>query len=225
MRLGLLYGFSHSHDSLNLVLEAERLGFDSVWTGEAWGSDTIMPLAWVGALTKKIRLGTGDHADAGAHARDDGDDRDDAGRDVGRTLHPRRRAVGAAGGRRMARSAVRQAAACATASTSRSCARFSRARRRWNSRATSTRSRTAAPARPGLGKPLRPILHGRRDMEIYMASISAKRGRARGRNRRRRDSGLDEPGAMGPVHAEPRARIQEGRRRARSRTNSTSRRS
>ncbi|MGH7913223.1 MAG: hypothetical protein ACREPW_01050 [Candidatus Binataceae bacterium] len=36
MRLGLLYGFSHSHDSLNLVLEAERLGYDSVWTGEAW---------------------------------------------------------------------------------------------------------------------------------------------------------------------------------------------
>lgn len=35
MRLGLLYGFSHSHDSLNLVLEAERLGYDSVWTGEA----------------------------------------------------------------------------------------------------------------------------------------------------------------------------------------------
>jgi len=58
MRLGLLYGFSHSHDSLNLVLEAERLGYDSVWTGEAWGSDTIVPLAWVGALTKKIRLGT-----------------------------------------------------------------------------------------------------------------------------------------------------------------------
>ena len=54
MRLGLLYGFSHSHDSLNLMLEAERLGYDSVWTGEAWGSDTIVPLAWIGALTKKI---------------------------------------------------------------------------------------------------------------------------------------------------------------------------
>ncbi len=53
MRLGLLYGFSHSHDSLDLVLEAERLGYDSVWTGEAWGSDTIVPLAWIGALTKK----------------------------------------------------------------------------------------------------------------------------------------------------------------------------
>ncbi len=53
MRLGLLYGFSHSHESLDLVLEAERLGYDSVWTGEAWGSDTIVPLAWIGALTKK----------------------------------------------------------------------------------------------------------------------------------------------------------------------------
>src|SRR6185437_16894179 len=58
MRLGLLYGFSHSHESLDLVLEAERLGYDSVWTGEAWGSDTIVPLAWLGALTRKIRLGT-----------------------------------------------------------------------------------------------------------------------------------------------------------------------
>ena len=58
MRLGLLHGFSHSHDSLNLVLEAERLGYDSVWTGEAWGSDTIVPLAWIAALTRKIRLGT-----------------------------------------------------------------------------------------------------------------------------------------------------------------------
>ena len=32
--------------------------YDSVWTGEAWGSDTIVPLAWLGALTRKIRLGT-----------------------------------------------------------------------------------------------------------------------------------------------------------------------
>src|SRR5437868_13695435 len=58
MRLGLLYGFSNSHESIDIVLEAERLGYDSVWTGEAWGSDSIVPLAWIGALTRKIRLGT-----------------------------------------------------------------------------------------------------------------------------------------------------------------------
>jgi F420-dependent oxidoreductase-like protein len=39
--------------------EAERLGFDSVWTAEAYGSDALIPLAWWGAQTERIRLGTG----------------------------------------------------------------------------------------------------------------------------------------------------------------------
>jgi F420-dependent oxidoreductase-like protein len=43
---------------LDLILEAERLGFDSVWTAEAYGSDAITPLAWIGAQTTRIRLGT-----------------------------------------------------------------------------------------------------------------------------------------------------------------------
>ncbi|MGY8805982.1 MAG: LLM class flavin-dependent oxidoreductase, partial [bacterium] len=34
------------------------LGFDSIWTAEAWGSDAFTPLSWVGAHTSKIRLGT-----------------------------------------------------------------------------------------------------------------------------------------------------------------------
>ncbi len=41
------------------VLEAERLGFDSVWTAEAYGSDALIPLAWWGARTERINLGTG----------------------------------------------------------------------------------------------------------------------------------------------------------------------
>ena len=40
------------------MLEAERLGFDSVWTAEAYGSDALMPLAWWGAATEQIKLGT-----------------------------------------------------------------------------------------------------------------------------------------------------------------------
>ncbi|MFZ0040848.1 MAG: LLM class F420-dependent oxidoreductase [Solirubrobacteraceae bacterium] len=40
------------------VLEADRLGFDSVWTAEAYGSDALMPLAWWGARTEQIKLGT-----------------------------------------------------------------------------------------------------------------------------------------------------------------------
>jgi F420-dependent oxidoreductase-like protein len=60
MRLGLITGYSGSQVSLNLELikEAERLGFDSVWTAEAYGSDAVTPLAWIGAHTEKIRLGT-----------------------------------------------------------------------------------------------------------------------------------------------------------------------
>lgn len=41
------------------ILEAERLGFTSVWTAEAYGSDALTPLAWWGARTERIHLGTG----------------------------------------------------------------------------------------------------------------------------------------------------------------------
>jgi F420-dependent oxidoreductase-like protein len=60
MRLGLTVGYSGRGMGmpLDLILEAERLGFDSVWTAEAYGSDAITPLAWVGAQTTRIRLGT-----------------------------------------------------------------------------------------------------------------------------------------------------------------------
>jgi F420-dependent oxidoreductase-like protein len=40
------------------IAEAERLGFDSVWTAEAYGSDCLTPLAWWGASTERIKLGT-----------------------------------------------------------------------------------------------------------------------------------------------------------------------
>ncbi len=41
------------------VVEAERLGVDSVWSAEAWGMDGVAPLAYLAARTTKIRLGTG----------------------------------------------------------------------------------------------------------------------------------------------------------------------
>ncbi len=40
------------------LAEAERLGFDSCWTAEAYGSDALTPLAWWGAATTRIKLGT-----------------------------------------------------------------------------------------------------------------------------------------------------------------------
>jgi F420-dependent oxidoreductase-like protein len=60
MRLGLMLGYSGRRLELPLALaqEADRLGYDSVWTSEAWGSDALTPLAWLGAHTGRIRLGT-----------------------------------------------------------------------------------------------------------------------------------------------------------------------
>jgi len=47
------------YGALEGIKEAERLGFDSAWTAEAYGSDALTPLAWWGASTERIRLGTG----------------------------------------------------------------------------------------------------------------------------------------------------------------------
>lgn len=60
MRLGMMFGYSGAQISIDidLIREAERLGYDSVWTAEAWGSDAVSPLAWIGAQTSTIRLGT-----------------------------------------------------------------------------------------------------------------------------------------------------------------------
>ncbi len=46
-------------DIVDYVIEAEKLGVDRAWTAEAWGQDAIAPLAFVGARTSRIRLGTG----------------------------------------------------------------------------------------------------------------------------------------------------------------------
>src|SRR5215470_16988058 len=43
---------------MDLVWEAERLGYDAVWAGEAYGTDAVTPVAWVLAQTKKIKAGT-----------------------------------------------------------------------------------------------------------------------------------------------------------------------
>ena len=61
MRLGLMVGYwmFGPEDPIDMVLEAERLGFDSVWTAEAYGSDAVSLLCWLGARTTKIKLGTG----------------------------------------------------------------------------------------------------------------------------------------------------------------------
>ena len=58
MRVGLQLGYDDPGFWVGLAEEAERCGFHSVWTSEAYGSDAVSPLAWVGARTTRIALGT-----------------------------------------------------------------------------------------------------------------------------------------------------------------------
>lgn len=62
LKLGVQLGFRGPGPNPNMVeiaKQAEHLGFDSVWTAETWGSDVFTPLAWIGAHTSRIKLGTG----------------------------------------------------------------------------------------------------------------------------------------------------------------------
>ena len=62
MKLGLNLGYLvpgvSPADHLEIVQEAERLGYDSVWAAEAYGSDTATVLAWLAGNTRKIKLGS-----------------------------------------------------------------------------------------------------------------------------------------------------------------------
>ena len=62
MKLGLNLGYwaagGEPREHLNRDLEAERLGYDCVWTAEAYGWDAVTPLTWIAARTKRIKVGT-----------------------------------------------------------------------------------------------------------------------------------------------------------------------
>jgi F420-dependent oxidoreductase-like protein len=61
MRLGLMVGYSGATVAIDIdmIREAERLGYHSVWTAEAWGADAVAPAAWIAAQTSRIKIGTG----------------------------------------------------------------------------------------------------------------------------------------------------------------------
>jgi F420-dependent oxidoreductase-like protein len=61
MRLALNLNYSGASVALDMdkILEAERLGYSSVWTAEAYGSDAVTPAAWIAARTTRINVGTG----------------------------------------------------------------------------------------------------------------------------------------------------------------------
>ena len=61
MKIGLQMGYwgaGPPPNAVELVMEADRLGYDSVWTAESYGSDALTPLAWWGSQTERVRLGT-----------------------------------------------------------------------------------------------------------------------------------------------------------------------
>src|SRR5437879_10372500 len=60
MKLGMFVRTAEAANRLNMdvVLEAERLGFDSCWSGESYSSDAVTPVAWVLARTTRIKAGT-----------------------------------------------------------------------------------------------------------------------------------------------------------------------
>ena len=61
MKLALSIGYSGAHMTLPVerVKRAEALGYHSVWTAEAYGSDALSPLAYLAAVTQRIKLGAG----------------------------------------------------------------------------------------------------------------------------------------------------------------------
>jgi len=61
MRFGLNVGYSGARVAIdiNLIKEADRLGFHSVWSAEAYGSDAVTPLAWIAGQTERIHVASG----------------------------------------------------------------------------------------------------------------------------------------------------------------------
>ena len=111
MKLGVHVGYwglgMGPQDQLEVVQEAERLGYDSVWAAEAYGSDAATVLAWLAAGTSKIKLGSAIFQMPGRSAGDDRDDRGDDRRAVRRPDDAGHRLLGSAGRRGLARAALR----------------------------------------------------------------------------------------------------------------------
>ena len=78
LKLGLNTGYwagGPPHGAAEAIAAADELGFDSIWTAEAYGSDALTPLAWWGAATSQRAPRHRDRADVGAPAHGDGDGR------------------------------------------------------------------------------------------------------------------------------------------------------
>ncbi len=175
MRLALNLNYSGSAVDVDLerILEAERLGYDSVWTAEAYGSDAVTMAAWVAARTERIHVGTGIMQIAGRS--------------------PAMTAMTAMTLDALSRGRFRLGLGVSNPQVVEGWHGQA-----WGKPLTKTREyveivRTilrrekplqyrgehyeipyAGPGATGLGKPLKSILHGRADLPIYLASIGPK---------------------------------------------------
>ena len=179
MKLGLVIGYWSSGPPAGIeesIAEAERLGFDSMWTAEAYGSDCFTPLAWWGRGTSRLRLGTGVTQLSAPHAGGHGDDGDDPRPPLRRAGDPRARCLRAAGGGRVVRPAVRQALGA-----------HARVRARSSGDIVARKEPIDFPGRhyrmpldaahggTGLGKPLKSIIHPYRDsIPIFLGAEGPK---------------------------------------------------
>ena len=155
---------------MKLVQQAEALGFDSVWSAEAYGSDAITPLAWIAAQTRR----------SGSAPRI----MQMPGRTPAMTAMTAMTldtlsggASSSASGRRVRRWS-RAGTACPTASRSTRTREYIDIVRQILAREKPVEHHGehyeipyTGPGATGLGKPLKSILHGRHDMPIYTPSI------------------------------------------------------
>jgi F420-dependent oxidoreductase-like protein len=175
MRLGLALGYSGARVQLDVqgVQEAERLGYHSVWTAESYGSDAVVPLAWLGAVTYRIHLGTGILQMAA--------------RTPAMTAMTAMTLDGLSGGRLLLGLGVSGPQVVEGWHGQPFGAPLGRTReyvaivRAILARARPLEHEGAhyqipyrGPGATGLGKPLRSIVHGRRDLPIYLAAIGPR---------------------------------------------------
>src|SRR3989449_584740 len=175
MKLALTLSYSGAQMSLDMerILEVERLGFDSVWSAESYGSDAVTPAAWIAARTARIHVGTGIMQLAA--------------RSPAATAMTAMTLDGLSGGRFRLGLGVSgpqvvegwhgQPFGKPLARTREYVAIVRRVLRREKPlefRGEYYQIPYAGPDATGLGKPLKSILHGRPDLPIYLAAIGPR---------------------------------------------------
>src|SRR5213594_979287 len=175
MKLALTLSYSGAQMSLDMerILEVERLGFDSVWSAESYGSDAVTPAAWIAARTARIHVGTGIMQLAGGTPA--------ATAMTAMTLDGLsggrfRLGLGVSGpqvvegwhGQAFGRPLQRTREYVAIVRT------IFRREKGLEHRGDYYQIPYAGADATGLGKPLRSILHGRPDLPIYLAAVGPK---------------------------------------------------